>query len=260
YVDNAFLPDVVRDAMIAEGIDSFTLQKIGQIRGPGLTNFYDGRNDKNISQMWSAAFGFDHTFANGWDLRGSYQYGESKLTSAAYNILRIDRLHLAMDAVRDPATGAIVCNVQLYDPTPEELAAAMEGVVVPTTRITDFPDGVRTVDAPFYNDNAIRDCVPLNVFGIGNATDAARDYVLDDKKGVRDLDQDFAELLLTGELHEGWGAGAISFAAGLTWREQAFNQFSKPIEMERGVTNAPEIGVRGMSQGTTGGNRGHHYF
>src|SRR5690606_29460577 len=26
------------------------------------------------------------------------------------------------------------------------------------------------------------------------------------------------------------------------------------------VTNAPEIGVRGMSQGTTGGNRVHHYF
>src|SRR5690606_1505310 len=83
FIDNAFLPETVRQAMIAEGVDSFTLQKIGQIRGPGNVNIYDGRDDKNISQMWSAAFGFDHTFANGWDLRGSYQYGESKLTSAA---------------------------------------------------------------------------------------------------------------------------------------------------------------------------------
>jgi hypothetical protein len=106
--------------------------------------------------------------------------------------------------VRDPVTGAIMCNVQRYNPTPEQLAAAMEGRLVATTRITDFPDGVRTVDSPIYNDNAIRDCVPINMFGLANVTQEGADYVLDDKKGWRDLDQDFAELLLTGNLHEGW--------------------------------------------------------
>jgi iron complex outermembrane receptor protein len=260
YVDNPFLPEVVRNAMIASNRTSIRIDKIGQIRMPGRYNIADGRDDKNISQMWSATAGFDHVFENDWALRGSYQYGESKLTTAAYDMLRIDRLAMAIDAVRDPATGGIICNVKRYNPTPAQLAASMVGRTVPTTQIQANPNGTMSVNSPIFNDNAIRDCVPLNMFGLANATQEAADYVTTDKKGVRDLDQTFAELLLTGQLHEGWGAGPISFAGGLTYREQWFNQLSYPIEGERGVVNAPELGIRGMSAGTTGGNRSAHYF
>jgi len=260
YIENPFLPDVVRNAMIAENRTSIRIDKIGQIDVPGGTNIADGRDDKNISQMWSASFGVDHTFENDWALRASYQYGESKLTTAAYDMLRIDRLAMAIDAVRDPATGAIICNVQRYNPTPQQLAASMAGRTVPTTQIQKYPDGSMTPDSPIFNDNAIRDCVPINMFGLANATRAGADYVTTDKIGRRDLDQTFAEALLTGELHEGWGAGPISFAAGLTYRDQWFNQYTDPIDGERGVANAPEIGIRGMSPGTTGGNRSAHYF
>lgn len=260
YVDNPFLPDVVRNAMIASNRTSIRIDKIGQIRIPGRVNIADGRDDKNISQMWSATAGFDHVFENDWALRGSYQYGESKLTTAAYDMLRIDRLAMAIDAVRDPVTGGIICNVKRYNPTPAQLAASMVGRTVPTTQIQANPNGTMAVNSPIFDDNAIRDCVPLNMFGLANATQEAADYVTTDKKGVRDLDQTFAELLLTGQLYEGWGAGPISFAGGLTYREQWFNQLSYPIDGERGVVNAPEIGIRGMSAGTTGGNRSAHYF
>jgi iron complex outermembrane receptor protein len=260
YVENPFLPEVVRNAMIAQNLSSIQIQKIGQVRIDGRNNIADGRDDRNISQMWSASAGFDHDFDNGWNLRGSYQYGESKLTTAAYGMLRIDRLAMAIDAVRDPTTGAIMCNVQRFNPTPAQLAASMQGRVVPTTRIQDFPNGTRSVDSPIFNDDAIRDCIPLNMFGLANASSAAADYVNTDKKGIRDLDQDFAELLLTGDLYEGWGPGAVSFAAGLTYREQAFDQYTTPIDGERGAANAPQIGIRGMSTGTTGGNRSMHYF
>jgi outer membrane receptor protein involved in Fe transport len=260
YVDNPYLPTVVRDAMVAAKLPSIQIQKIGQIRVDGGTNISDGRDDKNISQMWSASVGFDHDFDNNWNLRGSYQYGESKLTTAAYDMLRIDRLAMAIDAVRDPATGGIVCNVQRFNPTAQQLAASMQGKVVPTTRIQDFPNGTRSVDSPILNDNAIRDCIPINMFGLANASQAGADYVNTDKKGIRDLDQDFAELLLTGDLYEGWGPGALSFAAGLTYREQWFDQYTTPVDGERGAANAPEIGIRGMSTGTTGGNRSMHYF
>jgi len=260
YIENPFLPDVVRNAMIASNRSSIEIQKIGQVRIDGRHNIADGRDDKNISQMWSASAGFDHSFDNDWNLRGSYQYGESKLTTAAYGMLRIDRLAMAIDAVRDPATGAVMCNVQRFNPTPQQLAASMQGRRVPTTMIQSNPNGTMAVDSPILNDNAIRDCVPINMFGLANATQAGADYVNTDKKGLRDLDQDFAELLLTGDLHEGWGPGALSFAAGLTYREQSFNQFSTPLAGERGAANAPEIGIRGMSVGTTGGNRSMHYF
>src|SRR5262249_40150292 len=160
----------------------------------------------------------------------------------------------AMDAVRDPNTGAIVCNVQRFNPTPAQLAASVQGVLAATTRITEFPDGVMPIDSPIVNDNAIRDCTPLNIFGLGNASQAAQNYVIGDKKGYRDLEQDFAELLLSGELYQGWGAGPVSFAAGLTWRDEWFNQYTAPIEMERTIVNAPSVGIRGISNGLSGGN------
>ncbi|MDR0781837.1 MAG: TonB-dependent receptor [Pseudomonadales bacterium] len=260
YVENPYLPAVVRDAMIAENRTQIEIQKIGQVRIPGRTNISDGRNDKNISQMWSATVGLEHNFDNNWTLRGTYQYGKSQLTSAAYNILRIDRLAMAIDAVRDPKTGGIICNVQRYNPTPDQLAASMAGQLVATTQNTIYPDGVRTVDSPIFNDNAIRDCVPINMFGLANATPAGADYVLDNKIGWRYLDQHFAEALLTGKISDGWGAGPLSLAAGLTYRKEWFDQWSTPIEGERSPANAPELGIRGMSAGTTGGNRSMHYF
>lgn len=260
YVDNAFMPETLRQAMIAEGLESIELHKIGQLRGSGIRNFYDNRSDENISRLFSATIGIDHVFRNGWDLRASFQRGDSKLTTAAHNIVRIDRWYMAMDAVRDPETGAIICNVQRYNPTPEQLAASMEGRLVATTRITEFPDGVRTVDSPIWDDNAIRDCQPLNIFGHGNVSQAAADYVVGDKHGTRVLTQDFAEVLLTGEAHRGWGAGPVSFAAGLTWREEWFDQYAAPFEAERSPANAPELGIRGMSPGITGGNRSLFLF
>ncbi|MFZ9585604.1 MAG: TonB-dependent receptor plug domain-containing protein, partial [Pseudohongiellaceae bacterium] len=163
YVDNPFLPDTVRNAMIAQNRTSIRIDKIGQVRIPGKHNIADGRDDKNISQLWSATAGFDHLFANDWALRGSYQYGESKLTTAAYDMLRIDRLAMAIDAVRDPATGAIMCNVQRFNPTPAQLAASMAGRTVPTTQIQANPNGTMKVDSPIFNDNAIKECVPLNM-------------------------------------------------------------------------------------------------
>lgn len=261
YRENAYLPPELATEMDRLGLASVRIDKIGQVRGPGINNFYDDRDDSNISQMYSASVGFDHALANGWDLRGSYQYGESKLTSEGQNMVRVDHWYLAMDAVRDPATGAVVCNIQRVNPTIAQLEAAAVGKTVPSANIIAYPTGVQPIQNILVTpQESIRDCVPMNVFGLGNVSEAADDYLLSNKKGIRDLDQTFAELLLTGELYEGWGAGPISFAAGLTYREQWFNQLTTPVAFERSTINAPEVGVRGISNGITGGNRSIHQF
>ncbi|MDY6982686.1 MAG: TonB-dependent receptor [Pseudomonadota bacterium] len=262
YRENPFLPPELAAEMDRLGLTSLRIDKIGQLRGPGYDNFYDGRNDSNISQMWSSSAGFETEFENDWLLRGTYQYGESKLTSEAENMARIDHWYLSMDAVRDPATGAIVCNVQRVNPSMAQLQAAAQGVTVATTNLIEYPDGTRSIPNILSTpERSIRDCVPMNVFGIGNVSPEAAAYIAsDDKKGIRDLDQHFAELLLTGELYEGWGPGPVTFAGGLTYREEWFNQFSKPIEMERSPANAPALGIRGISAGMTGGNRSMHPF
>jgi outer membrane receptor protein involved in Fe transport len=260
YLENAFIPAELRQAMIDANLTSVNIAKIGQIRGPNKRNV-DTRGSSDISQMWSASVGFDQALPNDWNLRGTYQYGESKLTSEGNNYIRNDHWYMAMDAVRNPTTGAIMCNVQLRNPSMAELQAAAVGKTVPSANIIKYPSGVQPIDNILVTpQESIRDCVPLNVFGTGNFSQEAVDYVTSDKKGLRDLDQHFAEALLTGELYEGWGAGPIGFAGGLTFRKESFNQLTTPIAFERSTINAPEVGIRGISVGINGGNRSIHNF
>src|SRR5690606_13257228 len=103
-------------------------------------------------------------FLAGWNLDGFYQYGRSRRVWDQY-ALRVDRIFAAVDAVRD-GNGNVVCRVSLYP----EGAAAYPG------------------------------CLPLNLFGRGNASAGAVDYVLGNDPGVSiSTPLYFANLGLTGE-------------------------------------------------------------
>src|SRR5690606_12695699 len=75
------------------------------------------------------------------------------------------------------------------------------------------------LESPIGLDNTIQDCVPVNLLGSANLSPEALDYIGTHKKGEGFVDQDFAEVLLTGELFT-MPAGVVGFAAGLTWRDQ----------------------------------------
>src|SRR5690606_12849523 len=118
-----------------------------------------------------------------------------------------------------------------------------------------------TADSPIGPLDAAA-CRPQNIFGFGNVSQASIDYFTDEeKKSIREMDQDFAEILLSGEIYEGWGAGAIGMAVGLTYRDEEVVQYTLPTFGERGVLNAPELGIRGIPGGFAGaGNRTLHAF
>jgi outer membrane receptor protein involved in Fe transport len=227
------------------------------IDGPGLINIYDNRGDISIQaqQMYTAAF--DFAVDDNWKLNGSYQYGRTRIDTGVINIPRTDKLFLAMDAVRDPATGKIVCEIALRNPQPAELAAFMDGKLVGSPKDVN---GVHA-DSPIGPMNPL-DCVPFNPFGLGNANQAAKNWILDEgKKQVRTLNQSIAELLLTGVVYKGWGAGPVSLAPGWTWRHEPFEQVNYPDWGERSVLNAPDLGIRAIPDGFAGdGNRELHPF
>ncbi len=257
FRDNAFLPEEVRAEMERTGLDMIRVSTGGIIDGPGLVNIYNNRGDRSIQQQQMYTFQFDFAINDNWNLTGTYQYGESQVATGILNVPRIDRFFLALDAVRHPTTGEIVCNIALRNPSPAELAAFMEGKRLPSPL---DPLGVPG-DSPIGPLDP-QECVPFNPFGIGNANIAARNWILDpEKKQERTLEQDFAELLLTGVLYEGWGAGPISGAFGLTWRDESFDQVNYPSFGERGLLNAPELGIRAIPDGFAGdGNRSLHPF
>lgn len=249
YRNNAFLPEDIGAAMDAAGIGSFQLHKWGSFLGDNNVGTGPGQD---VSTLYSWSAGFDAMLPNGWSLEGSWQSGETRQKSSIYGRPRIDRIYLALDAVRDPATGAIVCNVQLYNPTEAQLAAAVAG----RTASVGGP-----LASPIGLDNTIRDCVPFNVMGAGNMSQAAVDYTMSPRFESTTVQQDFAELLLTGELFEGWN-GPLSFATGLTYREQEFQMLMGPEDVHRlgPPLNAPQLGIRGIPPGYTGGSPTLHQF
>jgi iron complex outermembrane receptor protein len=257
YRENPYLPQRVRDAMPLTPGSSFQMTATGIVDGPGLLNIYDNRGDRSIGELESHTVGLDFDINDNWSLSFDYQQGESTVETGIQNVPRIDKFFLAMDAVVHPTTGQIVCNIAVRNPSAAELAQFMQGRLIPSPI---SPEGV-PADSPIGPLNP-QECVPFNPFGLGNANQAAKDWIVDpEKKQLRVLDQDFAEIVGTGVVSDGWGAGPISLAAGLTWRDEVFTQFNFPAYGERGLLNAPALGIRNIPLGFAGpGNRSLHPF
>ena len=129
-------------------------------------------------------------FLDGWRMNAYYQRGSNEQDFDTDNGIRVDRIPLALDAVVNPANGQIVCHAALVNPA------------------------------------VFGDCVPMNIFGgVQNISPAARNYIVDDyKHAQQDTTQDFVEFLMTGDVWDGWGAGAISAAFGASYRCEELDQ------------------------------------
>jgi len=253
--DNAFLPASIGAIMDASRVTQFALNKSSQ-QFDGRPELGSQRRGKNVFTQWQYSFGVDWDFAEGWNARATWQQGESKRNSTAYNLLQVDRMSLGLDAVRDPTTGQIVCRVNLpqYRPTLAQLAASVVGRISNVPLNPYIPAGTpgNTQPLPYpVEPKAITECIPFNVFGSGNMSQAAIDYVGTDRFNIGYVDQDFAEVLVTGELYEGWGAGPIGFAGGLTWRDQQFITRATPLDVDLlgPAVNVPALGIRGIGSG-----------
>src|SRR5690606_10028116 len=113
--------------------------------------------------------------------------------------------------------------------------------------------------AAIYNPSLYGNCVPLNLFGAGRASQEAIDHALgrDDGTNIKvqasDLEQDLAEITMSGEVFEGWGAGPISTAFGAAYREDSISprirDYTNPWQTEGVITvplNNPAQGIKGI--------------
>lgn len=252
YPDNAFLRPEVSQLLLANGItnaDGFTAT--GAPRGgigygfmpPNIVDSPLGESIQDTdNEMASYTVGFTHdfvgSFLDGWTLEGYYQYGKSVQDFVTINGVRTDRMQMAMEAVRHPTTGQPICRVNL----PQYTVPIEQG----------------------GNGGLFSDCVPMNTFGgVNNISQAAADYIMDrDNKTARQwTHQDFYELVLSGELFDGFGAGPVSAAFGGSYREDSFDQATLdpsdefPAQINGTLLSAQGImpaGIRGLvPQGRT---------
>jgi outer membrane receptor protein involved in Fe transport len=195
FRDNAFLrPEVVAAMGTTQ---SFIMGRLGQDTPISVSNVLNNSLLVNAGLTGSLA---------GWNWDASYVHGESRVRSKvneSYN----QRLYAALDAVRDPSSGAIVCRVALTNPG-------------------RYPG-----------------CVPLNYFGAGAPSKAALDYIYLDSKFQIINKMDIVAANISGDVAQLW-AGPLAVAFGAEYREQKLDQDSNgdpgvPVDYTgiRGVPN-----------------------
>ncbi len=133
----------------------------------------------------------------GWDAYG--EYGQNKNDQHLYHNVVGQFLQFATDAVNDG--GNIVCGVNV------------PGRVNPNT---GAPYSAANVALAAENGG----CQPLNLFGVGHASQAGLDYAFPTLQEYSTYTQEVVSANLHGDLLQGWGAGAIKLAAGAEWRRE----------------------------------------
>jgi len=134
-----------------------------------------------------------------------YTYGRTDVRAIKLNDRLVDRFSQAVDAIRDPATGAIVCR---------SVAARAAG------------------------------CVPLNTFGANTADPASFAYFYDDPVSNARLEQHVVNASLTGDFGQFFElpGGAIQFAAGGEYRRES-SRFRPAQELLDGLYYSPDAGI-----------------
>jgi outer membrane receptor protein involved in Fe transport len=202
YRDNAYLPEPLRQIMVNEGLEQFGFSRMGSSADLGRAR------DIIQNDTYSFTTGA-RVLHGGWRYSGYYQFGQNQGDTTLRDFVRTDRLSIALDAVRDPATGNIVCRSTLFNPT--------------------------------------NGCVPIDLFGAGRASPQAIDYVLDDKYGHVTVEQHFAEISADGPVADGIGAGPVLLALGASFREDQFNQYAVPADRSISTpANDPSMGIQGI--------------
>lgn len=192
-VDNAFMPEDVRSRMVVLGLTTITMGTLNADM-PLVTQ-------DNERLMHSYALGADGSFdvfGNSWSWSLYGAHGSSPININAH-VIHLDRYAAALDAVRSPTTGAIVCRSTLANPG--------------------------------------NGCVPYNTFGIGVNSQAAIDYVLGTTMRQQRTSQNVMEFAASGDIFD-LPAGAVSIALGGSYRKESVAGVVDPDSLRLQTGNA----------------------
>lgn len=174
---NPFIPASVQQQMTALGVTSFRVGTMAYDL-PWVTT-----ETSRATNRYVAGLGGDFDlFAGNWKWSAYAQFGRTKGNTQTHNARNVANFNRALDAVRNPATGAIVCRSTLTNPN----------------------DG----------------CRPFNAMGTGVNDQATLDYVLGSASDYQTVSQDVYAAEVTGTLFEGW-AGPVSVALSAEHRKEA---------------------------------------
>ena len=223
WSDNAFLPQLVKDAIRTNVLVNYTAPTATAPGAalPGVvaqlarhSMFGPDRAQSNTRELTRFVAGvrgdYDRfAFFNdiSWDI--GMTYGEVEVENIE-TAVDSQRFAWAADAVVDTAglvgaPGQVVCRVQLL---------AAQGL--PVSGGTGGPD----VRGTPYGDASINECQPLNIFGNGNQSAEALEYVYAEISPTERNEQEQYLASVSSTLWDFWGAGRIGVALGYEHRRE----------------------------------------
>jgi outer membrane receptor protein involved in Fe transport len=172
------------------------------------------RSEEARRDTYRIVGGIRGTFNGNWRYELSANYGEFHEDTKVLGNVNVQRELLALDAVKDPS-GNIVCGAKLD----------------PTRAYDDFTGNPATLAAD------IAACQPLNPFGLGSVSQAARNYILQNTIAHGKITQfDVLGFVSgdTGKFFNLWG-GPIGFSVGGEYRKETAFFREDPL-VEQGYT------------------------
>jgi iron complex outermembrane recepter protein len=207
-IENPYIPQSIVARMVDLGITSFNLGTTMHVPGrPSLQEQIDGTGYSvvdNTRELSRYVLSFEGNIGDNWSWNAYYQYGQNDLLNLSKNNQVAARRNLAVDAVRVTAAnvgssgltiGSIACRSTLTNPT--------------------------------------NGCQPLNVFGVGNQSPAANQYIGEITRnggqfGKGNITQKVAAVSMQGTLPFGLPAGDVATAFGLETRDEEGVQVASP--------------------------------
>jgi outer membrane receptor protein involved in Fe transport len=175
-LDNPFVPASILAAAQAAGLTAIDLNR----------NNFDlpRRGERDRRRTWRGVVDASGRLTDHANYDVSYTYGRTDLRATKLNDRLGDRFTAALDAVRDPASGQIVCR---------SAAARNEG------------------------------CLPVNTFGAGAVDPQSFDYYLFDPVSNARIEQHVVNAALTGDFGAFFQlpGGPVEFAVGGEYRKES---------------------------------------
>jgi iron complex outermembrane receptor protein len=187
---NPFIPASVQAQMTELGLESFRIGTMNADMGDVPVGTTRAANRYVVG-----AEGKVDLFKTDWSWNFYAQLGETSSSYNTYNVENTAKYALALDAVRDPVTGDIVCRSTLTDPG--------------------------------------NGCVPWNPMGIGVNSDEARAYLFGTAHADQTTKQTVYAASITGEPFSNW-AGPVSLALSAEYREEEATVASDPVSQVGG--------------------------
>jgi len=204
--DNAFIDPSLAALMDANGRKSIAVSRFDVDAGR--------RGEDTTRNSARAVIGADGVIAGDWQYDAYLDYGFTDETRYNLNNRINDRFYASLDAVRDPATGNIVCRSTL---NPNAINVNAGGVLDPIA----LGGG----------------CVPTSIFGVGAINPAAAQWFNTTTTTKSRLTQFVGGGTATNNnlFQMPWEAGAASLVGGLEYRRETSRQDTDWLD-QQGLT------------------------